>query len=135
MSDCNPWTVHGFDGSLEFEGSLLAAASSRRQNHSSHNEEFAPPGLRCSACRWFEVRIFRTCDDEYVVEMTGQTLVPRETVRHRAEITRSPRWVVEMLTQSENNRRFIPMVSKRVLAEAATRDTSLEDAYTRFDYV
>jgi hypothetical protein len=40
-----------------------------------------------------------------------------------------------MLTQSENNRRFIPMVSKRVLAEAATRDTSLEDAYTRFDYV
>lgn len=131
MSDPQVWVATGFDSALQFEGVLLGSASSRRNNHSPHEGDCALPGVRCSACRWFEVRIFRTIEQEYVVEMTGQTVVYGEKTRHRAELTRSPHWVVEVLTQRDNDRRFIPLVSKRALSEAAANDVALEDAYLR----
>lgn len=129
MSQLQMWEVRGFDNAMQFEGTLLGYASSKRSNHSAHDEECAPAGVRCSACRWFEVRIFRTTEQEYVVEMTGQTLVDGEKTRHRAEVTQSPYWVIDVLTQRDNDRTFIPLVSKRALAEAAVHDLELKDAY------
>lgn len=127
--DTKLWAARGYDSVITFDGQLLGEASSHRSGHSEHEPDFAPIGTRCSACRWFEVRIFRTDQDEYVVEITGQTLVEGERVRHRAEITTSAHWVVEMLTQREGDRRFIPLVSRRALAEAAARDLQIEHAY------
>jgi hypothetical protein len=125
----NTWSVQGFDSTLTFSGDLIGEASSQRRRHTEHDQPFAAPGLRCSACRWFEVRIFRTADLEYVVEMTGQTIVDGERVRHRVETTASPYWVIDILTQHDAERRFIPIVSKRALAEAAARDVAIESAY------
>lgn len=133
MIDVRTHVVSGYDGELTFDGRLLGEATSQRRYHADHGdcETHACAGSRCSACRWFEVRIFRTVDDEYVVEMTGQTTVPGEQVRHRVEVTRSPVWVIDVLTQREDDRRFIPLVSRRVLIEAAATDVALEDAYNR----
>lgn len=122
------FVARGYNSIITFEGRLLGEASSFRDSH-THETDYAPVGTRCSACRWFEVKIFLTDDNEYVVEMTGQTQVDGERVRHRAESTLSPHWVVEMLTQRENDRRFIPLVSRRALAEAAARDSGIENAY------
>jgi hypothetical protein len=65
----------------------------------------------------------------YVVELTGQTTVPGETTRHRAEVTPSPAWVIEILTQRDEERRFIPHVSRRALSEASMRDVGIELAF------
>src|SRR5215471_13481500 len=123
------WQVQGFDSSLSFAGELLGHATSRRSMHSKHPESYATPGFRCSACRWFEERIFRTDDNRYVVEMTGHTVVDGERTRHRVEETTSPYWVIDILTQHDNERRFIPITSKKALAEAAALDAAIETAY------
>ena len=127
--DTQTWAARGYDTTISFDGQLLGEASSHRSGHSEHPVPYAPVGFRCSACRWFEVRIFKTDKEEYVVEITGQTLVEGERVRHRAELTSSAHWVIEMLTQREGDRRFIPLVSRRALAEAAARDLQIEHAY------
>lgn len=54
---------------FEIRGRLLGYASSYRDDH-NHQAEFAVLGTRCSACRWFEVRIFTVeaeypCDDDW----------------------------------------------------------------------
>lgn len=128
MTDNEFFVARGYDSLITFDGRLLGTASSFRTGH-THESKYAPVGQRCSACRWFEVKIFATDDGEYVVEMTGKTEVEGERTRHRAEITSSAYWVVEMLTQRENERRFIPLVSRKALAEAAAHDSGIENAY------
>lgn len=125
------WVVRGIDREMTFDGVLLGAATSRRTNHADHGEceTYPCPGSRCSACRWFEVSIFKSCDGQYVVELTGQTIVPGERTRHRVEVTPSPSWVIDVLTQRDGDRTFIPHVSRRALAEASTRDPGIELVY------
>jgi hypothetical protein len=61
------------DVPMKIRGRLLGFASSQTDEHQFHPGEFARPGSRCSACRWFECRIFEvtfelsetcTCDEE-----------------------------------------------------------------------
>lgn len=104
----------------------------------------ASRGDRCSACRWFEVRIFRVNYErvgteelggwdepsgKYLVVTYGLTSVPGEVAKRRILFTNSPFSVLEMLTQRRNNVAFLPATSARVLSEAAALDDGLADAY------
>lgn len=125
------YTARGYNNLYVFDGVLLGEASSYRDIHSNHPESFALPGQRCSACRWFEVKIYREDAGDYLIELAGKTNVPTEKDRHRVEQTSSPHAIIDLLTQQDNGRPFIPLVSRRVLAEASAHDTAIEEVYIR----
>ena len=46
--------------SVRFEGRILGSASSEHANHRNHDGlNWAPKRVKCSACRWLEVTIYR----------------------------------------------------------------------------
>lgn len=122
-----------------FTGRLLAEQSSHAELHQRLIHEadgFAEKGDRCSACRWFEVRIYRRCEagengaepkPSWVIETVGQTIVPGEEVRRQLRMTDKPRRVVSMLVQHKGNDTFLPAISKRVLDLAADEDEHLAE--------
>lgn len=123
----------GLEQEFTFVGKLLASQSSHSKTHQKliHADgEFAPQGDRCSACRWFEVRIYRRLTDEgsppsWVVETVGETIVPGENTRRQVRVTDKPRRVLSMLVQQRGTETFIPAISKRVLDQAADLDDDL----------
>lgn len=141
--------VPGRDGEeLAFEGALVGFASSQRDDHTHRDAGYAAPGQRCSACRWFEVRIFAVSAElvpdpgdpeefendaeprgRYLVLTYGRSEVPGETDKRRAVWTDSPFEVVEALTQRDRGAPFLPTASARALAQAAAYDADLQDAY------
>lgn len=112
----------------EFEGRCLAAASSHRDDHSAliHGlGEFAPQRTRCSACRWFEIQIFRNGDSQWVVQTIGKSIVPGEEDRHRVHFCETARAVVTALALTRGENVFLPNVAKRALDIAADADERL----------
>lgn len=150
---------------LEIFGTLLGFGSSKRDEHNHpvppDGEIRTAPDDRCSACRWFEVRIFEvlgeyspdcTCgvgDDDpeaehsmkcglqapraqFLVLTYGQTVVPGELVKRRASWTDSGYEVIELLTQRQGVRRsFLPNASARALAQASELNERIRSAYVR----
>jgi hypothetical protein len=156
------------DEVIRVRARLLGFTTSERDDH-SHPTGYesdditptnpAPPGSRCSACRWFEARIMRvsaelvpgcTCDApnhpdafrehvpgcgeeparaRYLVLTYGRTRVPGETDKRRAAWTDSAFEVIELLTQRSGGEAFLPAAAARVLAQAAQWDDDLQDAY------
>lgn len=103
---------------------------------------YALPGQRCSACRWFEVRIFEvdqesTSDNapwedaraRYLLLTYGLSDVPGEVAKRRTTWTNSPFTVLESLTQRRGSEAFLPATSARVLAEAAAVNSDIQGAY------
>ena len=95
---------------LEFDGLLLAVASSQKLTH-NHDGPSAPPGRTCSACRWVEVTLYRRRvprsvvgpnesfhDHDYVLFTVGRSIVAGEHDIPRLVETSSPYEVVEALT-------------------------------------
>lgn len=141
--------VTGRDGEeLAFAGRLIGFASSQRDDHTHRAADHAEPGQRCSACRWFEVRIFSVESElapdpgdpeefeneteargRYLVLTYGRSEVPGETDKRRAVWTDSPFEVLEVLTQRDRGAPFLPTASARALAQAAAFDDALADAY------
>lgn len=119
------------DEMYAFDGELLSTSSSHRDSHT--HPEHEPSQGRCSACRWFEVWIYRATDDagetEYYIDTRGQSIIPGERCRTRVERTPSAQWVVECLAQRRDGETFIPTVSRRALAEAAAKDSAIDDAF------
>lgn len=135
---------------LVVRGRLLGYASSQREEH-THDPgyDYADRGERCAACRWLEVRIFTVTgelsagpdegdeDDEvfdeprarYLVLTYGITIVPNEIVRHRAAWTDSAFEIVTLLSQRRHEQTFVPLTSQRALAQAASRDPGIRDAF------
>lgn len=60
---------------------LLGMGSSQTQTHDGHPaSKYQKRGLRCSACRWFEARIFRDPETgRYMAHRVGMSIVPGET--------------------------------------------------------
>lgn len=117
------------DVELDFMGRLLASASSRRTEHNGyavHEGGHAIQFERCSACRWFEVELYRSIDSEarWVVHTVGQTTVPGEEVRHRLRATSDPRRVVSFLTVADRDSGTVrvPSVTRGALDRAADED-------------
>lgn len=141
------FTLEGFDtqagrpSTIEFEGRLLGEASSRASRHAVliHDDgSFAPPGMRCSACRWFEVRIYAddtgaTNEDAWIIETVGRSQVPGETDRRQFRRVTEPRQVVAVLVQTKRQRpgldaeTFIPATSRHALDLAADNDERLSE--------
>lgn len=137
-----------------FHGKLLGAGSSLRDEHvhDRARDRYAPRGVRCSACRWFEVAIYRRYFTEgidletdpkspkiypidpepgdYVVHTVGASIVPNENRLSRISSTDSAFEVVELLTvRRQNQEPWIPSQSSRALARAAETDDGIRDAY------
>lgn len=127
-------------------GQRLAFSSSRRDSH-THLGDFAPPGWKCSRCRWFEVGIYRLGDGDethlercdpappingarYVVHTVGRSIIPNEIDYARVAWAESPHRVIELLVmQREGHRPKIPEASATAIDEAASLDPAIDDAY------
>jgi hypothetical protein len=125
---------------FNIQGRLLGFASSEVAQH-DHLSEFTPAGKRCSACRWFEVRIFEveslinefkdleSPEARFLVHTTGRTEIPGETDRIRAYWTDSGFEVTECLTVRKPNDTFITGPSARALAQASQFNQDIADGY------
>lgn len=128
-------------------GRLIGVHSSRRDTHTDHAGEFAsrPQSAtdrinRCSACRWFELRVFTLTSFQdapasgYLVYFWGATAVPGEQQRRR-HIRADSAWsLVESLTQrsrlpSGQSNIYLSRPAAAVLAMASGYDKNVQDAY------
>lgn len=107
---------------------MLGHETSHRATHYKHTTEFAAHGSRCSACRWFEVSLFRTSTN-YVIWSCGHTIVPGEQSRITIHETDNEFTVVEHLTVRKGSTVFLPQPSALVLAQASKYDDGIQDAY------
>lgn len=130
------------DGTVKtFAGRLLGTATSQQTGHRDHpGLEFAPKGVRCAACRWLTVDIYReykSRDSEgfygpaigYVVHTTGPSDVPGEYDYERFNRVASGFEVVEALTVRKPSETFLPPQHARALAQAAGLDDGIAEAY------
>lgn len=100
-----------------------------------------PTYRRCSACRWFEIEIYRLHGQSaveagrgvYLVHKTGRSVVDSETSLHTLVYTNSPYEVIEILTVRKRgvnaHQAFLPVPSARALALAAGYDADIREAY------
>lgn len=130
---------------LEFHGAIIGSATSERDDHRGHpGTEYAPRNVKCSACRWLEVTIYlrRNGDPstndaptyDYVIHTLGASDVPGEIDFVRLWETSSAFEVVELLTVRRNRapgntETFIPVQHARALAQAASIDDEIREAY------
>lgn len=123
------------EGRVTIEATLIGFATSHRPRHKVHRSgTYAAPREKCSACRWFEVRIFRvdptTSDgNRFAVHTQGLTIIPSEIVKCRLEYARTGYEVVELLTVRQSDAVFLPAASSRALSQAAGLDKDIETAY------
>lgn len=149
------------DQQIAIRGALIGFGSSEREEHGHSTNgswPYVQAGQRCSACRWFEIRIFvveneitgecncgadldftngqhePNCGLEpprarYLVLTYGRTIVQGESNKRRASWTDSPYEVIELLTQRNGNSAFLPSTSARALAQAAHYDSGIHEAY------
>lgn len=107
----------------------LGHHTSVRDQHYNHNGiDFAPKQQRCSACRWFEVALYRTPND-YVLWSCGHTIVPDENPRINVNRTANEFTIIELMTVRKGSNVFLPQPSALVLASAAKYDAGIQDAY------
>lgn len=131
------YPVFDADGNTTMlHATLLGFGSSQR---TYHNHELPRPtelkgvngeSWKCSACRWFEVRIFYIPDDEtYLLYTIGQSTIEGEKPRPRMQYTQSAYELIEMLTDKRGNSPRLPDASARCLAQAADVDDRINEAY------
>lgn len=127
----------------EFAGVMLAEASSQADTHRDHpDSDTAPKGVKCSACRWLEVEIYRKYPDQgkfddtrdyiYVVVTRGPSIVPDERDYEKISFTESEYEVAELLTVRKTRgtqSTFMPPQHARALAQAAAHDAKLREVY------
>lgn len=120
------------------EGTFLGMSSSRRPTHENH--EGSPYGTdgtwtttnqRCSACRWFEPRIFVTTAEPHFFGLykMGWTIVPEETVRLSYVEAGSAFELIESMAIRRGGNLVLPIPARRVIAQAAGYDPEIRDAY------
>jgi len=95
------WTLPAGNSFVELDGRFLGFSTSYRHRHINHaHNEFAVASERCSACRWFEPRIFRETEGQrrFLIHRAGISIVPGESTRTSYEWVISAYEVVEALT-------------------------------------
>jgi len=120
----------------EFAGVLLAEGSSQADTHRDHPDtDTAPKGVKCSACRWLEVEIYRRIDEDpqtYIVVTRGPSICEGERDYEKISFTESEYEVVELLTVRKTRgtqSTFLPPQHARALAQAASHDDKLREVY------
>lgn len=143
QAEAGPIRLAGRDGEPhEFYGRLLGAGTSRADHHTDHASRYADRGEKCSACRWFEVALYRRLQPtttgnggesqtaDYVVHTVGGSAVPGEERRSRVSYTSSAFEVIELLTvRPHRGEPFIAQQSARALAQAASLDDDMRESY------
>jgi len=121
-----------------FTGRIIGAGTSESRDH-NHASDYMEPAAytgdtsqrrrKCSACRWLESTIYETDTGGFVVHTVGRSIVPGETDRHKITFTGSAFEVVEVLTIKGINEPFLPDPSARALAQAASLNEDVREAY------
>lgn len=131
--DVATWVFADRDGDVHrIEGSFLGMGSSYRPEHKGHPAtDWAPRGVHCSTCRWTELRLFRRADGTLAVVNCGASDVPDERDLVRVSSVDTPFELVESLTTTDRRtqKTVLPMPARRALAQAASHDAALRDAY------
>lgn len=127
------WLIQDQDGNrLTISGQFLGMGSSYRPQHKGHRSgDWAPRGVHCSTCRWTEVRLFKAAGGPFYIVNCGASEVPGERDLIRFTEVSAPFEVVENLT-TVDKRTDLPaltMPARRALAQAASHDPGLRDAY------
>jgi len=130
------WAIYFADNTAprEVSAKFLGLGSSHRVAHTEHvdfGEPFARAGERCRACRWFETRIYWLPEmRRYLIYNVGQTVVPNESLRYKAELVVSPFEVVEVLTTRRGSGDpFLSPPAAHALAMGANFDEGIREAY------
>lgn len=128
------------------DATFVGYGSTQTSRHTDHDDsDYAPKGgARCSACRWYETRLFRVHDvsgdaKHYLIHHAGASRVPGEVYLYRYEETWGAHEVVEMFTirphpdqVDASGRQRTPFLTRpgaRTLAMAASYDDAIDDAY------
>lgn len=127
------------------DATFLGFGTTERSRHINHDDrDYAPPRVKCPACRWYESRLFKVHDSathstHYLLHHVGASIVPGEVDLCRYEEAYSAHEVVELLTvrpgpddvDGHGRRRepFLTRPGARVLALAAGHDDEMDDAY------
>lgn len=113
-----------------FTGTLLGEASSKYESH-NHDEKYVSQStqIRCSACRWQEVRLYKTHTGKYIVYTVGKTVIAGERDFIRLRETTSAFEIIELLTVRRTAKTFLPVPAARALAQASQYDDDIRDAY------
>jgi hypothetical protein len=126
----HPLVLTGREGeTFSFHGVALGAGTSQRDSH-NHPGDYPNPGQKCSACRWYEVTIYISDDEKFIVHTTGDSKVPGEKRFSRIIETDSAFEVVEILVvRKRDNDPYLPAQAARALAQAAEIDDRIREAY------
>lgn len=129
------------------DATFIGYGTTQTSRHTNHDDaEFATrSGPRCSACRWYETRLFKVHDsastrpDHYLIHHVGGSIIPGEVHLYRYEEAWSAHEVVELFTirpnpdEVDNHGRqrtpFLTRPGARTLAMAARFDDDVDDAY------
>lgn len=121
-------------------GKFIGFGTSGYDSYHSANHAgvpWAPQRVKCSYCRWAEIRIFREDgeDGKFHVYRVGMSRVPGEVPFYNLDNYRGPYEVVEALTSRRTNRQtglsepHLAYVARMVLAQAANYDDRMNDAF------
>jgi hypothetical protein len=118
---------------LRFRARFLGFSSSYQQKHKPHADQYAVPGEKCGACRWFEPRLFREVDGarRYLLYYIGETIVPGEETRYRHQWVMSGERVLDALAIDQTGKGFwvLSLPAQRLVGEAVGHDDELLSAY------
>lgn len=128
------WRIVSGDFFLELNATFLGVSTSYVDRHNHPTSRPARQDERCRACRWFEPRIFRELGGQrrYLVHRTGKSNVPGEVSYTSHVWVFGAHEVIEVLTTRRNGQHSLPYLTHpaaRVLAQAASYDSDLSDAY------
>lgn len=127
------WEIKDQGGEVTLiSGVFLGMGTSWRPEHKGHRSDVsAPRGTHCSTCRWTEIRIFRGESGLYYVVNCGASDVPGERDLIKVTPVSTAFEVVENLTSADRQTRRATLTfpARRVLAQAASHDADLRDAY------
>lgn len=127
------WRIRDRDGKVHsIDGQFLGMGTTNRPHHKGHpGQPWAPKGVHCSTCRWTELRLFRGRDDVLYVVKCGASDVPGERDLVSVSQVDTPFELIESLTTTDrpSQRTTLPMPARRALAQAASHDADVRDAY------
>lgn len=133
------WELQVTDGDpVLIEGVFLGMSTSQRASHENHRGSqhgvdgtWTSDNQRCSACRWFEPRIFIHVEEPrfFGLYKIGMTVVPGEDVRRSYVQAGSAFELIESMAIRRQGKLILPIPARRVIAQAAGYDTEIRDAY------
>lgn len=131
--DVATWIFKDRDGvEHTIQGRFLGMGSSYRPEHKGHpTTQWAPKGVHCSTCRWTEVRLFKGHDGKFVVVNCGASDVTEERDLVRVGLVETSFELVESLVAADRRTHVpsLPMPARRALAQSASHDPQVRDAY------